>query len=197
MLSRQDKKFLIAHGKNPSIFKYIRVFSDDGQYSKIIERPKGWLVLSPVQVFCNFHLFGVKYAYTTLGRIIEYMNTDLMTNCWILSDESSDTDARDSMTGAGKLVAKFGATIGKRRAHMILLSQYPEMIERRYRLFRTTKVMCNYNSATKCITCDIKMRDKPPFSVTYYAPPYWKFYDTNEIIKVAQKKIDKALEGIT
>ena len=193
-LSQEDKEYLRRNGINPNILKYVRISS--GSQSKLIKIPNGFTVSSPVKIFANFHLFGICYSYISLAELFQYVNTDLFSNAWILSDESVMTDARNSMEVGGKLAAQFGATIGKRNSHMCIMSQYTEMIERRYRLFHTMKVLCTYDPETKLVTCDVKERNQPSYSYDYWQPMYRPYFNTNELIPIPQDKIDKALAKI-
>ena len=192
VLSKEDKLYLQKCKIRPNIFKYVRVFSDDGE-SKIVKIPDGFIVKSPVKIFANFHLYGLEYAYISLADIIMYINTDLMNDAWILSDESVMTDARNSMENAGKLTASFGGSIRKRNSHMCLMVQYNEMIERRYRLFHTMRVLCSYDAQSKVITCDMKKRGESTFSYDFWSPNYWRFFNTEELVHVPQDKIDRTL----
>lgn len=196
VLSKADKLYLQRCGIAPNIFKYVRVFSEDDSQSKIIQIPKDFLVKSPVKIFANFHLHGLVYAYISLVDIIQYINTDLFNNAWILSDESVMTDARNSMENAGKLTAFFGGSIRKRNSHMCLMVQYNEQIERRFRLYHTMRVLCSYDEQSKVVTCDMKKRGEPSFSYDYWAPNYWRFFDTNELPHIPQYKIDRTLAGM-
>jgi len=189
-VNRQERDGLVG-----SPFNYAVVFGATGE-SKIVQIPPDWTIETPVKIFANFHLYGVPFVYISLADIIQYTNTDLFNNSWILSDESVMTDARNSMELAGKIMAQFGATIGKRNAHMCLSTQYNEQLERRYRLFHTMRVLCTYDAKTKMITCDMKKRGEPSYSYDYYAPLYWPFFKSDELIPVPQEKIDRALAKI-
>jgi hypothetical protein len=188
-----DYTLLKRCGLYPNKLKYVRVYSPDGKQSKLIRIPQGYIVQSPVHIFANFHLFGVRFSYISIEDVIEYMNTELFNDSWILSDESAMTDARNSMDKAGKLMAQFGATIGKRNAKFCIAAQYNEMAERRFRLFATTRITCSYDEETKYINLIVKKKGEPEFETDYYAPLYWKFFKTQELIAVPQHKIDRAL----
>ncbi len=192
-LSREDKITLERCGVFPDIFKYVRVFSDDGTKSKIIRIPKDYQVISPVRIFANFHLFGLRYVPVALADLIQYINTDLFTDAWILSDESVMTDARNSMTAVGKIVAILGAEVRKRNLHFCLMAQYNRMVEWRFLAFATMRVLCSFEPKTKIITCDIKKKGEPTRSYSYWAPTYWNNFDTNEVIKVPEARLAKAL----
>jgi len=193
-LSKEDKEYLRKAGINPNPLKYVRVFS--GSQSKIIKIPQGFTVSSPVKIFANFHVYGMYYSYISLAELFQYVNTDLFSNAWILSDESVMTDSRNSMEIGGKLAAQFGATVRKRNSHMCIMAQYTELIERRYRLFHTMKVLCSYDPNTQIVTCDVKERNNPSYSFDYWQPMYRPYFNTNELIPIPQDKIDKALAKI-
>ncbi len=192
-LNKDDRLELRRQGIFPNRLKYCRIFSEDGNKAKIIRIPPNFITLSPVHIFANFHVFGLKYAYITIIDIVKYMNTELFNDAWILSDESAMTDNRNSMTQTGKLIAQFGATIGKRNAKFCLAAQFNGMTEIRFRAFATTTVLCNFDKATKLITCEIKKKGEPSYSMDYYAPNYWRFFKTQELIAQPQHVIDRAL----
>lgn len=195
-LDDKDKAYLKSCHIIPNKLFYARIFSEDVKQSKLIKIPNDWLVISPVRIFANFTLYGIRYVPISLMDIIENMNEPMFNDSWILSDESVMTDARNSMDALGKLGATFGATLRKRNTHFCLSAQYNEMVERRFRLFATTRITCSYDEDTRYITCEIKKRGEPEFTTDYYAPQYWKFFDTRELVKVPQYKIDRALSRI-
>lgn len=187
-----DYTLLKRAGLYPNKFKYVRVFSEDEKQSKLITIPKGYMVDSPVHIFANFSIFGIRYVFISLDDVIRNMNTPLFNDAWILSDESAMTDARNSMDKAGKLMAQFGATTGKRNAHFCIAAQYMEMIERRFRLFATTTITCSYDEDTQYVSLDVVRRGEK-FSTDFYQPMYRKFYKTQEIIATPQYKQERAL----
>lgn len=195
-IDKADSELLRQAGVFPNKLRYVHIFSDDGEQSKIIKIPQDFMALSPVKIFANFTLYGIQYAPIWIADIIEYINTEEFNDAWILADESVMTDARNSMDLIGKNVALFGASIRKRKAHFCLAAQYNEMVERRFRLFATTTILCSYDKTTKYITLNIKKKGEDAFETDYYAPNYWGFFDTNELIKVPQHKIDRALARI-
>jgi len=196
-IDKNDKQELRRCGIVPNIFNYVRVFSDDEKQSKIIKKPKDWLVGSPIRIFSNYHLFGVKYVYITIVDIIQYMNSDLFVNSWVLSDESAMVDTRNNMTTEGKQVAQFLATIGKQNIHFVQNAQLNGMVEVRLRAFATTHIICSYDERTCLITCDIKERGKNPYSYSYDGRIYRRFFDTTERQKVSEKKLAKALANVS
>jgi len=195
-LNEDEESELESQGIAYDQFKHVRIFSDDGKESKVVSIPSNFMVVSPVKIFANFTLYGIRYVPIDGARIIEYMNTDLMRDAWVILDESIIVDKQDTMTREGKMTQKFGAQVAKRDVRLIINSQYLNMVQGRYALFATTRVECSYDSNTHRITLDVNKNSPEMVSTSYYAPPYWRFYKRKEVIKVPQGKIDKALEAM-
>ena len=175
-------------------FKYAVVMSPDRKQSKIIKIPKGYMPLSSVKCFANFHIYGLMAAYVGIDDVIENVDNDLFTNAYVLSDESSWLDRRFNMTTEGKEMAKFTATIGKRNLHFLQLVQFSDQIDGRFIKFATTRAYCQFNPQTKEVTAEIKEKGKPDRNVTFYLPWYWHNYDTSERVPAGQYNINRALK---
>lgn len=161
-----------------------------------IVEAKGFKLVSPVKIFANFHLYRMKYMLMKLATLIEYLNSDLFQDGWILWDESTELDARDSMTLAGKIEAWFGASIRKRRLHYLAMTQLESMIEKRYRAFATTRVLCSYDKKTGKVTISIREKGERKKEITYNSLHYRQFYDTNERRPIPEAKLNRALAQI-
>jgi hypothetical protein len=175
--------------------RHVRVFNDSS--SKIVDKDKffqGWAIDSPVKVFCNFHLYGMRFKYIDENFIIENINDDVLTNAWLVMDESILTDKQDTMTKAGKMVSKFGAQGRRRKLHTIIIAQYPDMINSRFVRFATTRVQCSYDKYTHTIELDVNRNSEFMTSTSFYAPDYWKFYKHDELVKIPQRVVDGFLE---
>ncbi len=195
-LNESEIKKLESHGINYNILKHICVHSpNNGQY-KIIEKPKGYVVSSPVRIFSNFHFFGIYFKYVDLPFIIEHINDDLIMDGWIVLDESIMTEKRDTMSSVGKMMAWFGAQARRRRLKMVIIAQYADMVQSRFNLFATTKAICTYDKKTNNISLEVNRNSPVMKSTTYYAPDYWRFYKHDERVLVPQYRIDKTLAGI-
>tara|TARA_Y100000310_G_scaffold164294_1_gene164122 strand:+ start:4836 stop:5411 length:576 start_codon:yes stop_codon:yes gene_type:complete len=148
-----------------------------------------------IKIFTNFHLYGIKYVYADLARIVEYLNSKVITDGYIVIDESYiGGDARMGMTLMTKVLTWFGSQIRKRGLHLILIAQHSRMIDYRFRLFMTKHTICSYNEKTRMITLSVVERGKKKKrTFSYYAPQYWKYYDTNEIPQVPENLLAKVL----
>lgn len=193
-LNAKESQILLDKG----IYKpltYLRVFKDNGD-SKIIAKPKDFVITSPIKVWSNFKFYGIKYQYIEVEYIIENINNDTLTNGWIIFDEAIFADRQDTMTKIGKMMQKFGAQARRRKLHMIIIAQYVSQIQARFNLFMTTRVQCSYDENTYTVSLTVNDNSKFMNNVDYYAPDYWKFYKHDEIVKIPQSNVDHTLEGI-
>jgi hypothetical protein len=179
-----------------SPLKHIRVFSRDEKHSRIIEKENDWVIDSPVRVFSNYNFYGIRYRYINDEDIIENVNTDIISDGWIILDESVLTEKRDTMTAVGKIVAWFGAQARRRHLHMVVIAQEANMLQTRFNLFATTTVECTYDPDTYRVYLNVNRGSPFMESTDFYVPPYWKFYKHDEIVKVPQHRVDKVLYDI-
>ena len=178
--------------------KHVRIFAGEAKddRSKVISLPPNWTVLSPLKVFANFMLYGIKFVPINGNRIIEYINDDnFFRDAWCILDESTEVDKHDTMTREGKMSQMFGAQVAKRDLHLIINSQYTNMVQSRYVTFSTTRVLCSCDPDTKIVSLDVNVNSPMMVSTDYYCVPYWRFYKRGEVIKIAQERIDKVLSG--
>ena len=193
-LKQDDIDFMQARKIEYDPLKHLRVFSADDKSSKIIVKPKGCIVGSPVKIFANFHFYGFKFVFITLPLILEHINDNLFTDAWLVLDESTLTDKRDTMTREGKLIAKLGSMIRRRGLHTLIISQYVDMVQSRFNRFATTRVACTYDKKTKMISLDVNQRSEVMRSTSFYEPKYRPYYKHDEIVEIPQNQINEALK---
>lgn len=181
----------------PNILKYVRLYSPDGRRSKLIQIPKGCRVVSPIKIFSNFTFYGIEYVPITLFNVVENINSELFNDAWVMFDESVETDARRSMMVLEREATAFYASVRKRRAHFCAMSQTIEQLERRIRLFATWTVLCSYDEELRRVYCEMTIRGQKKRYLDFYAPRYWPFFDTQEIVKVPQYRVDRTLASVT
>jgi hypothetical protein len=194
----EKAKAIFPSGKQYPIvrtFPYYLCKTDDERILRLPPdfRARGIRIESPVKIFANFKLFGIKFVYTDLTMMIQNMNSPLISDAWFLIDESFMIDKRNSMTQIGKIVAQFGATIRKRRLHLLIMVQYKSMAELRLRVFATQTILCEYDKRTGYVTLTIsKKGEKRKQTVSYNSIQYRRYYDTYELIPIPEHVIEKA-----
>jgi hypothetical protein len=195
-----NAKVIFPSGKEypiVSTFPYYLCKTDDGRILRLPRdfRARGIRIESPIKIFSNFHLFGVRYTYIDIPFVIANLNSPLLRYAWFLIDENFLVDKRNSMTQIGKILAGsgFAGSVRKRHLHLVIMMQYKSMVELRFRVFATTTILCDYNKATKWINLTISRKgERKKQSVSYYAPQYWQYYDTDELIPIPEHVIERA-----
>ncbi len=162
----------------------------------VVEVPENACVIADgVRVFANFHLYGIRYMKCDLADILEYLNTELIVDGYVLVDEAYiGGDARNSATLLSKIITWFTAQIRKRRVHLIFC--YPsggKWAELRVRTSNTEHIICQYDEKTQMITLTTKKRRVKSKVISYYAPLYWRYYDTEERHDIPEGMIGRAL----
>ena len=149
------------------------------------------------KIFTNFHLYGIKYVLIDLATLLEYLNSKLLKDGYVIIDEAYiGLNARDGMAIINKIGTWFGMQAGKRRVHLIVIVQHGRMVDWIYRWLMSEHILCSYNAKTRMITLQVKKKNAKRIRViNYYAPQYWSYYDTEEIVEIPDSKIAKAIVG--
>lgn len=151
------------------------------------------------KIFANFTLYGVKYVPIQLSDVMEYINSDLFSNAYIIIDEAyTGMDARSSGAMLTQIMTYLGMQAGKRAVHLIVVIQHGRMLEWRMRWLAEIgeHIYCSFNPRNNRITLTMRgKRYKRMREVTYYAPKYWRYYNTEEVMAIPESKIAKALHS--
>lgn len=176
---------------------HVRIYNNDGTKSKIVKIPLNYGIVTPVKVFANRTIYGMKAAPFTMDKVIEYINTDLMNNSWIISSESVLFDRMESSQSyTSRFTNWFGSEVRKRHIRMAIDMQYRRQLKPIYHLFASTTVECSYDKETGIVDLEVN-KASPVMESTYYdSTPYRGFFDTDEHMEIPQDKIDKAMQSI-
>jgi len=73
------------------------------------------------------------------------------------------------------------------------------VLDLRLQKIETEHIVCSYDEFTRKITMFIKNRKryKKTREVSYYAPLYWKYYDTDENFELPNIQLARALASVT
>jgi hypothetical protein len=195
-LNDKEIELLESKGVSYSHLKHMKIFSNDGKSSKILAKPEGWVIDSPIKVFSNFHFYGIRHKYIDETFLIENINESILSNAWLVLDEGFLTDKQDTMSRPNKMVAKFGAQGRRKKLHTIIISQYADMVNSRFIRFATTKVLCKYDKFTKYISLDVIGSSDFMQSGNFKASNYWKFFRHDETVNISQHSIDNYMADV-
>lgn len=163
------------------------------QEPKIITIPSGYTTISDTKIFANYHLFGVKYVYCDAMMMLEYLNTGMLSHGKMIIDEAYISgEARRGMTTLTLIYTWFAQQMRKRDIELYLLVQHGRFIDWRFRYIAKRKILCRYNEKTQMVKLLIQNLSKGTERLmSYYAPQYWKYFDTNELPAIPEKMLMK------
>jgi len=164
-----------------------------GQKSKIITIPEDFSTISDTRIFCNYHLFGMEYVLCDPITMMEHLNSGLVSHGKMIIDEAYITgEARRGMNTLSLIYTWFAQQMRKRDIELYLLVQHGRFIDWRFRYIAKRKILCRYNEKTHMIKLLIQNLGKGTEKLmSFYAPQYWKFFDTNELPSVPEKMLVK------
>ena len=167
----------------------------EGEESKLIAIPDNYDTISDTKIFANYHLYGIRYVLCDPLTMLEYLNTGLISHGKMVIDEAYITgEARRGMNSLSLLYTWFAQQMRKRDIELYLLVQHGRFIDWRFRYIAKQKIICRYNEKTDTIKLLIQNLAKGTERiVSYYAPQYWKYFDTNELPPVPEKMLGKAV----
>lgn len=195
-LDENEIEWLEGKGIPYNPHTHFRVWSLNGQQSKIATKPNNYVIESSERVFSNFTFYGIRFVRVDTMVIIENINNRLLSNGWVVLDESILTDKRDTMTATGKMMAWFSAQSRRRMLRMLIIAQGIDMVQSRFSRFAKTRVLCTYNDKTHKISIDVNQNSKVMKPTDYYAPEYWKYFKHDDIVEVPQYRINRTMEAI-
>ncbi len=162
---------------------------------KSITIPPDYKLYSDLKVFTNFHLYGIRFKYCTLPEILALLQDGTLSNGRLTVDEAYiASNAQETLSAFTKAVSKFSMTARKRHLHMDFLYPHSRMATWITRWAWAEHIMCSYDENRRMITLDIQRKGYPrPKTIRLYAPPYWRYYDTDELFKLTQDQIGRAV----
>ncbi len=176
--------------------RHMRVYNDDATKSKIVSVPTNYSIETPVKIFANRTIYGMRYAPFLLELMIEKINTTLMNESWIALSEAILVSRKNTNSYLGNFMEWFGAECRKRHIRMVIDSQYKRQVLSVFHLYATTTVECTYDPETTIV--DLAVNNSSPVmqSTAYLSFPYRRFFYTDEHMNVPQIKIDRALKSM-
>ena len=152
-----------------------------------------------VKIFTNFDLFGIKHIKFSTADLIRFLNDELIKDAIVVIDEASITaDARSGMDKVVVLLTQQGMTMRKRSIELYIIVQHGRMLDWRFKFITRRTIDCKYNEKTKKITALIQDVDTGHTrQLSFYAPQYWKNFDTNELPEIPKKTIERALARVS
>ena len=158
-------------------------------------------------VFSNGHLFGVKYMYLPLEKLIEHMNTTVNGfpinhpdgiplvgyGDYLYDEGSQGANARETSSSDTLVIQNLITQSRKRHLRIIFVSQNLRLLAWEIRDLTRTWVECERkNLNSPMITVNIKRAGKSESSFDYNGSKTWKYFKSDEIHPLSNARLAKA-----
>lgn len=194
IVDRNDNEYPV----NPYGLGIVRLkkseFVSSQNIGRLIKVPKGWQTNSSLKLFCNYHLFGVKYMYAPMNKVLDYVNTPVMENAiWTVDESYMDADSRRGMNPMTIFMTNYAQSMRKRHIDLQINIQHGRFLDWRLRYITKRKILTKYNDKTfqvKLLIQDLAKNTEK--SVSYDARVYWPFFDTKELPPMPEAIVNRA-----
>jgi hypothetical protein len=169
---------VIAYYKQDRVAK-IKV---NGQ-TKLIQIPTNYKLVTPLRIFSNIHLYGVRYVYIpSFYHLAKWLKLGIISNGWLIMDEAHvGMGARAGMTKLGQDLVVQCMQLGKSKLEVLLITHIPRLIDWVGRMIPTRSVHCTYDEKKRVINFTLKKKGEPnPVEHHFDATQYWPNYRSNE-----------------
>lgn len=172
----------------------IVILKEEGIPNKVIEVPSGWEMFSNARIFANYHLYGIKYVHADTNWILTHINDGIMSYGKLFIDESYMMgEARRGGSSITVTMTEIAQQMRKRGLEAYLMIQHGRFLDWRFRYIARRKILCKYHDNTHIIElCIQDLHKGTEKTMHFYAPLYWKYFDTNELPPMPEKIIAKA-----
>lgn len=162
-----------------------------------------------VHIFANLHVYGLRYLYLPLAKLIEYFN--ITTNGYpidhpkaipligygiYLYDEGyQGANARESSSADTKIHQSLALQSRKRHLQIIYVSQHPKLLTWELNYFANERIHCSrVNDTTPIIDIEMKKKGQPKRSFSYDGSKYWPYFRSDELHPMADSRLAKAMQ---
>lgn len=154
-----------------------------GKNISLIRIPSDYTMQTPMKIFANIHLFGVRYCFIpSFAYLLAGLKSGFISDGHLLVDEAhKGMGARGSMTTLGKGFMEEYFQFGKSKLDVFIVTHIARLVDWTARTIPTTRIHTTYNEQTKEITYTLRTKgDQTTKEITYDSRRYWPFYRTNE-----------------
>ena len=149
------------------------------------------------RIYANYHLYGVKYVYMRVSDMIKTLNDPkVFRNAKYVIDEAYiEGECRRGNNPLTVMLTEVSQQMRKRKIELYIIVQNGRFLDWRFKWIMTRRIVCKYNEKTFRVKLIIKdMIKNVERKRSFWAPQYWKYYDTDELPHIPKKMVDRALE---
>lgn len=162
-----------------------------------------------IHLFANLHLYGLKYVYLPLPKLIEYFNETVNGypidhpkaipligyGAYIYDEGYQGANARESSSSDTKIHQSLALQSRKRHLKIIYVVQHPKLLSWELNYFANERIHCSRaNEETPIIDIEMKKKGLPKRSFSYEASKYWRYFRSDELHPMADSRLAKAMQ---
>lgn len=152
---------------------------------KLIRIPESYKLHSSLKIFCNFHLFGMRYTFIpSFQHLARWLEDGTIAEGYLVIDEYYlGGFARESMSVLTRRLAQLSQQFRKRQLEVIIMCQLARMADWTMRMTPTEFISCSYDEKTHKVTLQIRKKGvRGERKVSFDVRLYWGNYWTNELV---------------
>jgi len=140
------------------------------------------------RIFANYHLIDIPYEYMSFSKMATL--PDELNDALVLTDEMHmGADSYDFMKNSSRAFSTFATQLRKRRVHWYYTTQIMTQVAKRIRT-QTDYIITMVNTKKEGVF-EASVYDRHDYDELFGTPkknflfdgkPYFKFYDTNEVV---------------
>lgn len=149
------------------------------------------------RIYANYHLYGIKYVYMRVAEMMATLNDPkaFRNAIYIIDEAYVEGECRRGNNPLTVLLTEVAQQMRKRKIELFIIVQNGRYLDWRFKWIMTRRIMCRSNDKTHRIKLTIKdMVKNTERKSSFWAPQYWKYFDTDELPHFPQKLIDRAIE---
>ncbi len=153
--------------------------------AKLVHIPVNYKMVSSLKIYCNFHLFGMKYTFIpSFDYLAKWLDDGTIRDGYLIIDEYYlGGFSRESMKALTRKLAQLSQQFRKRMLEVIVMCQLARMADWTMRITPTEHISCNYDVSIHKVMLEIRKRGiKGLRKLSFNPRPYFKNYWTNEIV---------------
>lgn len=132
--------------------------------------------------------------YAPMSKVLDYVNTPILKDAkWVIDEGWLVAESRKGMSPLVVFITEYAQLMRKLNVDLYWLTQHSRFLDWRIRYITKRKVLTGFNDKTREIKLLIQNLEKgTEKSIHYYAPLYWRYYNTYELPPMPQMSVDKA-----
>ena len=169
---------------------------------RIVKVPEDFETFSTTKIFANYHMYGIRYVYASFNEILTMMEAYnnrpveehiMKDSKWVIDEGWLGAESRRGMSPLTIIITEYAQLMRKLNIELFWLTQHARFLDWRIRYIAKRKILTKMNKQTHvCRLLIQNLQEGKEKVVSYYAPTYWRYYDTNEVPPMPQNLIRKA-----